>query len=211
MATLHAVLTGDLIHSTRSTVAQVDETMALIQAAAEKFSTEARFHRYRGDGWQVYVGEAWEGLDAMVFIAAQLRARGALSSRMALGLGDAYGLDHDSLGMAGGMAFIRSGRALDSIGEGKWLALAGETVDPLHHALIAYLDAQVRGWSQEQAEAVSLSLDPDGPHSQQVLAERLGISRQAFAARLNAAGFVLTEQAIRAFAAKFAGGGLLDG
>lgn len=203
MAKLHAVLTGDLILSTRSTPMQVDETMAVIEAAALRFSDQARFHRYRGDGWQVYVGAAWQGLEAMVGIAAALRAKDAGSSRIALGLGDAYGLDHATLGMAGGMAFVHSGRALDAIGDGTWLVLAGEDADPLHHALMAYVDAQVRGWSQEQAQAVALSLDPDGPHSQQVLADRLGISRQAFAARLNAAGFVLTEQAIRAFARHF--------
>ena len=210
MTHLHAVLTGDLILSTRSTPAQVDDTMARIEAAAQKISNTVRFHRYRGDGWQVYLGAAGRGLAAMVFIAAQLRAAGALSSRMALGLGDASDFDQDSLGTAGGTAFVHSGRALDAIGEGKALALAGQGVDPLHHALMAYLDAQVQGWSQEQAEAVALSLDPDGPHSQQVLADRLGISRQAFASRLSAAGFDLTRQATRAFAAQFAGGSTDD-
>ena len=210
MNPLHAVLTGDLILSTRSTAARVDETMALIEAAAGRFSVQARFHRYRGDGWQVYVGTAGLGLGAMVYIAAQLCAEEGLSSRIALGLGDACGLDQGSLGMAGGMAFVRSGRALDAIDDAKHLVLSGEGVDPLHHALMAYIDAQVQGWSQEQAQAVALSLDPAGPHSQQVLAERLGISRQAFAARLGAAGFSLTERAIRAFATHFAEG-LIDG
>ena len=204
MVSIHAVLTGDLILSTRSAPAQVDDTMRLIEVAAQRFSDAARFHRYRGDGWQVYVGAASQGLDAMVWIAAQLGATDLLSTRMALGLGDAYGLDQSSLGMAGGMAFVRSGRALDALGEGRWLALAGEQVDPMHHALMAYLDAQVQGWSQEQAEAVALMLDPEGPHSQQVLADRLKISRQAFASRLSAAGFDLTRQTTRAFATRFA-------
>jgi hypothetical protein len=203
MAPLHAVLTGDLMLSTRSTPAQVDNVMALIETSARRFSAAVRFHRYRGDGWQIYLGPASQGLAAMVLIAAQLRATGSLSSRMALGLGEACGLDHATLGKAGGTAFVGSGRALDAMADDRWLALAGTGVDPLHHALIAYLDAQVQGWSLEQAEAVALSLDPDGPHRQQTLADRLGISRQAFAARLHAAGFPLIAQATRAFAARF--------
>ncbi|MDO9581808.1 MAG: hypothetical protein Q7J24_01660 [Desulfomicrobium sp.] len=206
MTQLHAVLTGDLILSTRSTPAQVDDSMAVIAEAVDRFSGATRFHRYRGDGWQVYVGAAGHGLEAMIFLAAQLRAMDLLSSRMALGLGEAYGFDQDSLGTAGGQAFVLSGRALDAMPDGKMLVLAGAGVDPLHHALMAYVDAQVQGWSPEQAEAVAMSLEPDGPHSQQVLAERLGISRQAFAARLSAAGFDLTRQATRAFAAQFAQG-----
>lgn len=206
----HAVLTGDLILSTRSTPAQVDDTMALIEGSARTFSKHARFHRYRGDGWQVYVGAAGQGLDAMVFIAAQLCAAGGLSSRMALGLGDAHGFDQGSLGTAGGLAFVHSGRALDAMQAGQWLTLAGQGVDPLHHALMAYLDVQVQGWSPQQAQAVALSLAPVRASSQQVLAEQLGISRQAFAARLHAAGFALTEQATRAFAAHFAQG-VVDG
>lgn len=203
MGPLHAVLTGDLILSTRSTPAQVDDTMALIEKAAQRFSDKARFHRYRGDGWQVYVGPAGQGLGAMVYLAAQLCADEGLSSRMALGIGDAHGFDQGSLGTAGGMAFVRSGRALDAMADGQWLALAGEGVDPLHHALMAYIDAQVRGWSPQQAEAVAWSLTPDLDLPQQALAATIGISRQAFAARLNAAGSALVHQATRAFASHF--------
>lgn len=207
MPALHAVLTGDLILSTRRTPAQVDATMALIEATARKFSPVARFHRYRGDGWQVYVGAGWRGLEAMVFLAAQMRATGALSSRMALGLGEAHGYDLGNLGTAGGTAFVLSGRALDALADGQWLAVAGAGVDPLHIALMGYLEAQVRGWSPEQAQAVALTLEPGASHGQQVLAETLGISRQAFAARLSAAGFDLTRQAVRAFATHFAPSG----
>lgn len=204
MTPLHAVLTGDLIHSTRSTPAQVDDTMALIEVAARKFSEETRFHRYRGDGWQVYVGNAGQGLGAMVYIAARLTLDEGLDSRMALGIGEAQGLTADSLASAGGGAFVASGRALDAMKGGQRMAVAGAALDPLHHALIAYLDAQVQSWSPQQAEAVAWSLTPGLDLSQQALAALLGISRQAFAARLHAAGFALTEQATRAFAAHFA-------
>ncbi|MFN3846923.1 MAG: hypothetical protein ACK4RZ_14030 [Paracoccaceae bacterium] len=204
MAFVHAVLTGDLILSTRSTSAQVDDTMGLIEGAARRFSAISRFQRYRGDGWQVYIGTAGLGLGAMVYLSARLAAGAGLASRVALGLGKASGLDQDSLGMASGSAFVDSGRALDAMEGTQRLALAGVGVDPLHRALVAYIDAQVQDWSPQQAEAVALSLDPEGLLPQQALAGQLGISRQAFAARLNAAGFSLVETATHAFSAQFA-------
>ena len=206
MKRMHAVLTGDLVLSTRSAPAQVDQAMALIETTARHLGDTVRFQRFRGDGWQIHVGPAGKGLAALVCIAARLRALDGLASRIALGVGEVHGLDKDSLGQAGGMAFVASGRALDAMAPGQRLALAGPGIDPLHHALMAYVDAQVQGWSAPQAEAVALSLDPQGPQGQQVLAQGLGISRQAFAARLSAAGFACIETAIKAFAARFSEG-----
>ena len=206
MAPLHAVLTGDLIHSQRSSAAQVDDTMALIEAAARRIVPAARFHRYRGDGWQVHLGPARDGLRTMVHIAAQLGRDEGLASRIALGLGDAFGLDRQSLASAGGGAFVASGRALDAMTAGHRLALAGAGVDPLHQALVAYIDVQAQGWSPAQAEAVALALaaDPGTPHL--ALAAELAISRQAFAARLSAAGYELVIEALAAFSLRFADG-----
>ncbi|NEX45333.1 hypothetical protein [Pseudotabrizicola algicola] len=210
MSHLHAVLTGDLVLSTRSSAAQVDACMALIKSSANRLAATSRFHRYRGDGWQLYIGTAGQGLAMMVYLAARLRAGESLSSRMALGLGDVSGLEHGSLGTAGGTAFVGSGRALDAMPDGRWLALAGQGVDPLHHALMAYLDTQMQGWSPQQAEAVALSLEQGGYAPQHALAAQVGISRQAFAARLQTAGFALVEQATHAFAVQF-GAGDADG
>lgn len=204
MSKLHAVLTGDLIYSTRSAPAQVDEAMLLIETSVRLLDAEARFQRFRGDGWQVHLTPASQGLLILVFLAAQLRGTGKLCSRIALGVGDAYGYDQGSLGTAGGAAFVQSGRALDAMPDGRWFALAGQGVDPLHQALMAFLDAQIQRWSPQQAQAVALSLGPDNILSQQALADHLGISRQAYAARLAAAEFSLTTQALRAFSMHFA-------
>lgn len=204
MAQRHAVLTGDLIGSTAGASAEVDRAMALIDAAARRYGPDARFHRYRGDGWQVHVGPGARGLGAMVYIAAVLRAEGALPSRIALGLGEAHGLEAGTLGQAGGPAFLHSGRALDAMGPDRRLALAGDGVDPLHDALMAYVDSQITGWSVPQAEAMALVMAPAGPQSLTELAEGLGIRRQALAARLNAGGFKLIEKTLQAFAQHFA-------
>lgn len=44
-------------------------------------------------------------------------------------------------------------------------------------------------WTPEQAEAVSLALDPRERHTQAEIAETLGVTRQAVQARLSGAGW----------------------
>jgi biotin operon repressor len=184
-----AVLTGDLIASTRAPVAAVSASMALIAQISARIGTTTRFTRYRGDGWQIYLDDPGRGLWAMLLIAASLRAAGLPESRIALGLGAAHGGSADSLVTAGGEAFTASGRALDALAPPARLALAGAGVDRLHQRLVAFLEERAEGWSREQAEAVALALEPEEQPTQAQIAARLGITRQAVAARLQAAGF----------------------
>lgn len=184
-----AVLTGDLIASTRAPVAAVSASMALIAQIAARIGKTTRFTRYRGDGWQIYLDDPGLGLWAMLLIAASLRAADLPESRIALGLGAAHGGSADSLVTAGGEAFTASGRALDAMAAPARLALAGAGVDRLHQRLVALLDERAAGWSREQAEAVAMALEPEAQPTQAQIAARLGITRQAVAARLQAAGF----------------------
>jgi hypothetical protein len=184
-----AVLTGDLIGSTHAPVDAVSESMALISKIAAGIGKTTRFTRYRGDGWQIYLDDPGQGLWAMLVIAASLRAAALPESRIALGLGAAHGGSADSLVTAGGAAFTASGRALDGLTAPHTLALAGTGIDRLHQRLIALLDERVSGWSREQAEVVAMALAPQDQPTQAQMAARLGISRQAVAARLQAAGF----------------------
>lgn len=184
-----AVLTGDLIASTRAPEAEVTASMALIAQIAARIGQSTRFTRYRGDGWQIYLDDPGRGLWAMLLIAASLRAEALPESRIALGLGAAHGGSADSLVTAGGEAFTASGRALDAMADPSRFALAGAGIDRLHQRLIALLDDRALGWSREQAEVVALALEPEQQPTQAQMAARLKISRQAVAARLQAAGF----------------------
>jgi hypothetical protein len=184
-----AVLTGDLIASTSASVAEVSASMALIAKIAARIGKSTRFTRYRGDGWQIYLDDPGLGLWAMLLIDASLRAAALPESRIALGLGPAHGGSTESLVTAGGKAFTASGRALDAMAEQSKFALAGEGIDRLHQRLVAFLEERASGWSREQAEAVALALETEDQPTQAQMAARLKISRQAVAARLQAAGF----------------------
>ena len=85
------------------------------------------------------------------------------------------------------------------------LAIAGEGVDALHARVISMIEDQVMNWSREQAEAMALALGPKDPPTQQAMAEKLGITRQAVAARLHAAGYRQLNGAAQDFLTTFGG------
>lgn len=203
----HAVLTGDLVGSTEAGRQAIDSAIARLEQTAQNIGSDTRFTRYRGDGWQIFLDDPGDGLWAMLYIHACLRANRGLESRMALGIGEAYGLGETSLTIAGGSAFLTSGRTLDEMKGGQLIALATrvyrrdgqESTDKLHLRLIAMLDDRLRNWSPEQAEVMALELDPGGAPTQKEMAEQLGITRQAVAARLRAAGDAQFRAAARDF------------
>lgn len=192
----HAVLTGDLVGSTEAGRQAIEIAFARLEQTASSIGSETRFTRYRGDGWQIFLEDPGDGLWAMLYIHACLRAAQGLESRMALGIGDAYGLGDTSLTVAGGTAFLTSGRRLDEMESAHRIAMATqvfrkdgkERTDKLHLRLIAMLDDRLRDWSSQQAEVMALELAPGGAPTQKEMAEHLGITRQAVAARLRAAG-----------------------
>ena len=198
-----AVITGDLIASTSSSPEAVTEAMSLIEARAQEIGPETRFTRHRGDGWQIYLQAPGIGLRTMVSFAADLTAAGGLQSHMALGMGTASNLNGGTLSKASGSAFVASGRALDEMPKVRRMEIAGDRVDDMHRCLVRYIDLQVQNWSREQAEASSHMLTLTVPARQVILAARLGITRQAFAARLAAAGYDLLDEATNAFFSTF--------
>jgi hypothetical protein len=107
---------------------------------------------------------------------------------------------------ATGTAFITSGRALDDMPRDRRLVLSGEGVDRLHQRLVAILDERISTWSREQAEVAAMALRPNDKPTQSTMAEQLGISRQAVAARLKASGFAGVNAAANDFLLHFSEG-----
>ena len=202
--TMPAVLTGDLIRSTRLGGRAVDFSLAALDHGADEIEGwglgATRFTRYRGDGWQVYLSAAGQVLRASLFLAACLRAaETGLRTRIGAGVGAVDRLD-DDLARASGAAFVRSGRALDAMPRTRWLAIDGVGAGPWPGAVVDLADWIAARWSREQAEAVALALDPSEP-PQAEIADRLGVSRQAVQARLAGAGFQALGTALAAFEA----------
>lgn len=208
MIKLAAVLTGDLVGSTRADPAQVERTMTVLEEHAaligKATQADTRFTRFRGDGWQIILQNPQNFLWVAVYFKALLRggAPTLLANRIAIGLGTADSLGSVGLSAAKGKAFTNSGRALDAmVSAGQVIALAGEGTDDMQRCVMAFLAERISGWSPEQAQAVRLKLAPGTSPTQGEMAAHLGITRQAIGARLQAAGYPLIENACLVFRA----------
>ena len=204
MSAAKAVLTGDIIDSTKAGAATTDRAIAALGAAAQDISgwigADTRFTRFRGDGWQIYLdGQPGLVFRAVLHLTARLReAETGLATRIAAGIGSVGHLGETGLSGASGEAFEISGRALDHMDRTRRIVVAGPGVTAWHAALFEIADWMVRRWSREQAEAVALTLLHDGV-AMADLAAGIGVSRQAFEARLASSGFRALQTALRAF------------
>ena len=205
MEHITAVLTGDLIGSTQAPAPQLEATMALLADTAQNIDDDARFTRFRGDGWQMYLHNAGNCLWACLLIMARIKASSiGISTRISVGIGPVHSLGASGLSAASGPAFIQSGRGLDDMTGAQTLCLNGCTVDRMQTALFAFAAERANRWSREQAEVMALALNAHAP-SRAIIAQGLGITRQAVDARLAAAGLRLLEDAHMAFVEKYAG------
>ena len=201
-----AVLTGDLIDSTAAAPADLERAMQALGQAAAALSgwigTDTRFTRFRGDGWQLYLANPKLVLRATIFLIAFLRAADTgLATRLSIATGPYETLGATGLAAASGKAFMLSGRNLDQMGKSYRHMVFASPQGPLHFFQSAVMDLVFRQaslWTREQAEAAALALTPNPP-TQEHLAQRLGITRQAVQARLKGAGFAALSPALLAF------------
>ena len=208
MARLYAVLTGDLIGSSKSSPERLEATMDNIattaQFLAEYTGEKTRFTRYRGDGWQLTLSPAFY-LRALALILAKLKAdRQTLSTRIGIGIGSVDSFGTTDLRDAQGAAFVLSGRALDSLTRDHSLMLSAETlanaiqekrterlrgtIEWSDAAMLPMFGFIARRWSAAQAEAMAIALENDH-QTQATIAAKLGITRQALNIRLTGAGY----------------------
>lgn len=194
----HAVLTGDLVGSTRADPARVAHTMAILSGDMPEgirwnwTGQDLRFTRFRGDGWQMLVPPMW-ALRWSVVLLAMLRAdRRALGSRIAIGIGPVVSTGSRDLSDASGPAFEISGRCLDAMHRDERLFLMGSDdsaaeIGPAEQAAVVLIDERIGRWTPEQAEAAAHFLHPARPQAKEIAA-RLAISAQAVGYRLKGAG-----------------------
>ena len=207
MQPLNAVITGDLVNSTRQGAAETDRAMGVLARMAKALSdmtgADTRFTRHRGDGWQIYLATPGLALRSALVMATGLRADGlGIETRQAIGVGRVDRLPDPAVGLGAalGAGFTISGQSLDAMAKADRLCLATPNRAPFQQALIGLIAWQMGRWSREQAEAVNLALrHPSQPTL--AMAAQLGITRQALEARLTSAGFRALSPALLAFEA----------
>ncbi|MDZ7371950.1 MAG: hypothetical protein ONB12_12350 [candidate division KSB1 bacterium] len=115
-----AVLTGDLIRSRRLSLAERESVFEAMKVVGHNLlqhldAPVSGPHLFRGDSWQLMIGDARLALHAPFYIRAELISRFAVDSRIGVGIGCIDTLPAEGLGTADGSAFRLSGAALDSL------------------------------------------------------------------------------------------------
>ncbi|MDZ4086146.1 MAG: hypothetical protein U1E69_05010 [Tabrizicola sp.] len=189
-----AVLTGDLVASTRHSADQVDAAMQALRHAAGQIAAwhsppgNTRFTRFRGDGWQLALTAPGLALRAAVVLQATLGAMG-LESRISIGIGPAESLGTTDLADAAGKAFELSGQGLDKMADASRIAIAGPSVTDADAMIADLLGERMGRWTAAQAEAAALQLaSPDRTLTLAEVGKALGISPQAVNDRVRGAG-----------------------
>ena len=155
---VRAVLTGDIVNSTRLKKVTEKKLLKILTAALAKY----QFEFYRGDSFQVYVKNPVEALQTALLcrtaaISVSKNETINLSDvRISIGIGTVT-MQVKTLGTAKGEAFILSGRAFDEM-TGKDTRLVIATANSLANAglqIIAdYLNAVLKVMTGKQAEVI---------------------------------------------------------
>ncbi len=204
-----AVLTGDIIRSSRLAPEALDAAMDALAGGAAAMSTwegaePARFDRFRGDGWQCLAPAPPMALRAALFLRAHLRATDRdADTRISVGVGTGV-LHPDGLAAASGTAFEVSGRGLDRMARAQQIAISWADPPPaaaVIGAVFALADEVSRLWTAKQAALLVATLSP-GDEPQERLAAQHGVSQQAIAKHLSRGGDWALRRALAALEAE---------
>lgn len=157
--TIGAVLTGDIVDSTKLLPTQEARLLELLAL----FLKEHVYEFYRGDSFQAYITEPSQALQlALALRALAIDVTGQEESevradiRIAIGIGK-VNLPIGALGSAKGEAFLLSGRELDQLQqtERRLAITCEEPVANIGFEVMAdYLDAIYRGMTGKQANVI---------------------------------------------------------
>ena len=115
---IYAVLTGDLVKSSRLSSEMSSRAMDLIKDGASKFaelhpgSVIGKVDTFRFDGWQLLLGKPELALHAALFLRSILKMESTpeskLDTRVSIGIGSAESIDEDKISNSSGPAFTAS-------------------------------------------------------------------------------------------------------
>ena len=205
-----AVLTGDIIGSSRLSAAQLDRTRSLVLKGAQQFHSRSRRlvfgvpEFFRGDAWQLLLREPGQALRVALYIRALLSAKTGVATRIAIGIGPVDAINRSRTSLSTGEAFTLSGHALDEITG--YFDLTGALPDRAavlaqwFPAILHLCSGLIRDWTRRQAEIVSLALLSDGQtHERIARSLHPPVSKQTVSESLAGANWRSLLEAIRVF------------
>jgi len=195
---MQAVLTGDLIDSTRYEPQELDIILTVVNQEFKYFKAEykADFKLFRGDSFQGIVLDPVQALDLMILLktsvnkiqVATSKNLGLPDFRIAIGIGT-VNLKRESILESNGEAFQFSGKTLDTMkGDYPRLLLKIRDTDLTDEFNVHFglLDSVMSKWSSASAE-VAYYLHKG--YKEKEIAELLGINQSAVNHRKKAANW----------------------
>ena len=162
----HAVVTGDIVRSTRLS----KEAFQAVQDAIVRAGEELARHfpgrlpypveLFRGDSWQMFLPDPGDALRLGLFVRAFVRAEaGRVDTRIAIGVGSVDKMPERSVGDGRGDAFRISGELADVKGGSRMrFAIIHEPAawwqERSISAVLTVLDGMVSRWTSAQGTAV---------------------------------------------------------
>ncbi len=165
---IYAVLTGDLVKSSRLTNVESSGAMARLKKVATAFAEQhpnsvvGRMDTFRHDSWQLLLENPALAFRIAVFLRAALKLQSDASTkydtRISIGIGKVELVSKRRISDSRGPAFTCSGKGLDAI-DGRCLALVtGDDPSTLWHMLergvVPLIDCVVSDWTPTESRAV---------------------------------------------------------
>jgi hypothetical protein len=193
----YAVLTADIVHSTKLSSADYTKVMTTLknrlEAHEEKY--ECKFEIFRGDSFQVLYQNIDEAMSSALSLRLFLQSGiecSAVKLTQSLALGEVESRTN-SISSSLGEAFILSGRALDDASRGDMLLSFGEDFSSTDLSVSTlFLRHLLNGLTEKQSEVLYYYIDFDFPE-QQVIADHMKMTRQNVATHLKRSGAELVK------------------
>lgn len=203
--TIGAVLTGDIVNSTKLLPTQEERLIKKLKDVLDKFLGRHLHKFYRGDSFQVYMDKPEDALlmalkcrTLAIEIAGKEEAGVVSDIRISIGIGE-VNLPIRDLGIAKGEAFLLSGRRFDVLQEAeqRLAIVSGEPLADIGFQVMAdYLDSIYSKMTGKQAEVIIELLSNT---TQQQLAETLKKSKSTISQLANAGRWPEIERLLKQY------------
>jgi hypothetical protein len=169
---LHAVLTGDLVSSSRLSSNQSQQAMELLRTSATIFercfsgTIHGNMDTFRHDSWQLLLNKPDQAFRAALFLRSALKMESdavtKYDTRISIGIGTVEYIAAERISDSRGPAFTLSGKGVDTM-KGLSLALSIDTEDAepwsdMILAVIPLLDCIATDWTPTESRAVNAAL-----------------------------------------------------
>ncbi|MFC5272286.1 hypothetical protein [Adhaeribacter terreus] len=213
-----AVITGDVIDSTKLAVAERKKLDELLHLGLTEVAGENNFEIFRGDSFQILLQEPETALKKAIQIRCWLRKqqissaknnktasskRGIIDARLAIGIGS-VSYQSKQIRTSDGEAFRLSGRALDDLKHRNSRIIIDTPSPELNDFLevtFTLLDILISNWSVQQSEVIYELLNNQ---TQTAIGNKLNISQASVNQRAKTAHWPAIEKTIALFETKTA-------